>query len=204
MEASGAANALFTLYEAHNPTDPDTGPGARRAARQARKDDLTARLGSAAANTQLANEADADADKVVAAVTPKVEQLTTENQLLGTTLAQLKAGHPAQPAPTSTSLLADAVIGANPAAGPRAQALGEARAAEYYTSTAQNIQSGAMWWGPFLIIMAGMLGLLWNWYHQHPMRQLFLTVAVLAVASLFPVHVMQLPRAAISPLMRLV
>ncbi len=201
MEASGAANALFTLHEAHNATAPDTGPGARRAARQARKDDLTTRLGSAAANTQLANEADADADKVVAAVTPKVEQLTTENQLLGTTLAQLKAGQSSQ---SPTSPLAVAVTGANPAAGPRTQALGEARVAEYYTSTARNIQSSAMWWGPFLIIVAGVLGLFWNWYHQHPMRQLFLTVVVLAVASLFPVHVMQLPRAAISPLMRLV
>jgi hypothetical protein len=204
MEASGAANALFTLHEAHNPTDPDTGPGARQAARQARKDDLTARLGSDGANTQLANEADADADKVVAAVTPKVEQLTTENELLGTTLAQLKASQPGPTNTNPTSPLADVAVGANLVAGPRAQALGEARVAEYYTSTARNIQSSAMWWGPFLIIVAGVLGLLWNWYHQHPMRQLFLTVAVLAVASLFPVYVMQLPRAAISPLLRLV
>jgi len=196
MEASEAASALFMLHEAHNSIDPNTGPGARRAARQARKDDLTARLGSAETNIQLANEANADADKVVAAVTPKVEQLTTEYQLLGTTLAQLKTSQP------TTTPLANAVVGSN--LGSRSLALGEARAAEYYTSTARNIENGAMWWGPLLIILVGVFGLLWNWYHRYPMRQLFLTIVVLTIASLFPVYVMQLPRAAISPFIKLV
>ncbi|MBT7243666.1 MAG: hypothetical protein HN879_09640, partial [Flavobacteriaceae bacterium] len=84
------------------------------------------------------------------------------------------------------------------------KALGEARAAEYYNDAAHSLRTSATRWGPGLVLLTGLAALLWNWYNQLPKLYLFGTIVVLFVASLYPTYVMQLPRAAISPLMKLV
>ncbi len=199
MATSGAADALFALPATFDSSDPVNGPGARRQARQAQHEKLTAELGSAAANTKLATDADNEAAKTTAAVAPKVEQLATEDQLLGTTIQQLKASQPTTATPLASSLLSQ-----NVASGPRGQALGQAREAEYYIDTANSIRGFATWWVPLILILMGLLAILWNWYHRERILPLVVVYAAIIVGAYFPVHVMQIPRAAISPLMRLV
>lgn len=187
------ADALFALPEAYD----STGAGARRAARRTRKQQLTDSQGSAAANTQLANEAAAQADAATAAVTPKVEQMATEHELLGTTIDQMTNPNPNPPlalnGPTP-----------NPAATPRAQALGEARAAEYYDDTARSLDKSARRWGPFIVIVLGIAALAWQWYNRQAKLPVIVVTVALALAAFYPVYVMQIPRAAISPLAKLV
>lgn len=192
---SKAANALFALPEAYD----SMGAGARRAARHARKQQLTESQGSAAANTQLANEAAAQADAATAAVTPKVEQMATEHELLGTTIGQMT-----NPNTNPNPPLALNGPTPNPAATPRAQALGEARAAEYYDDTARSLDKSARWWGPLIVIVLGLAALAWQWYNRQAKLPIVVVTAALALAAFYPVYVMQIPRAAISPLAKLV
>jgi len=196
---SRAADVLFALPETYDSADPVNGPGARRRARNERKQALTAELGSAAANTKLADEADTEAAKTTASISPKIEQLATEHQLLDTTVQQLKASQPTTPTPLASPLLSQDV-----SSGPRATALGQARAAEYYMNTASSIRSLATWWVPLLLILMGVLAITWNWYHRERVLPLVIVFAVLILASKYPVNVMQIPRAAISPIVKMV
>lgn len=199
MATSGAADALFALPETYDASDPTSGPGARRQARQAEHERLTAEQGSAAANTKLATDADNEAAKTTAAISPKVEQLATEDQLLGTTIQQLRASQPTTATPLASSLLSQGT-----GSGARGQALGEAREAEYYIDTANAIRGFATWWVPLILIVMGLLAILWNWYHREQILPLIVVYVAIVLGSFFPVYVMQIPRAALSPLMKLV
>lgn len=192
---SRAVDVLFALPDTHDPTTA----GARRQARANRLQEMTEASGSAAANTQFANEAKAEADRVTASITPKVEQMETEDLLLSNTIKQLRATQSSAPSPLASGALAP-----NPAATPRAQALGEARAAEYYESTAKSLDAWARRWGPGIIILMAIGAVIWQWYHRQRMLPLIIVMAGFILASFYPVYIMQLPRAAISPLMKLV
>ena len=199
--ASAVATGLFALPKSYDSSDPFNGPGARRQARHKRKAELTEELGSAAANTQLAAEATTEADRITKEISPKVEQLATEDKLLQTTITGLEKN---QHHPGTTPPLASPATANTASRGHQSEALGEARAAEYYNDAAHSLRTSATRWGPGLVLLMGLAALLWNWYNQLPKLYLFGTIVVLFVASLYPTYVMQLPRAAISPLMKLV
>ena len=204
--ASAVATGLFALPKSYDSSDPFNGPGARRQARHKRKAELTEELGSAAANTQLATEATTEADRITKEISPKVEQLATEDKLLQTTITGLeKNQHQHQPGTTPPLASSAPTTPATAASrGHQSAALGEARAAEYYNDAAHSLRTSATRWGPGLVLLMGLAALLWNWYNQLPKLYLFGTIVVLFVASLYPTYVMQLPREAISPLMKLV
>ena len=211
--ASAVATGLFALPKSYDSSDPFNGPGARRQARHKRKAELTEELGSAAANTQLAAEATTEADRITKEISPKVEQLATEDKLLQTTITGLEKNqhqhHPSSGTNTTTTTpplasQASPATANTASRGHQSEALGEARAAEYYNDAAHSLRTSATRWGPGLVLLMGLAALLWNWYNQLPKLYLFGTIVVLFVASLYPTYVMQLPRAAISPLMKLV
>jgi len=215
MQMANPSKAVSGLFALSNDTDPITA-GDRRRARHNRKKQLTAELGSAAANTQLAAEAQTEADRIASTITPKVEALATEHQLINNTAKQIAAVSATASATTSSP--------PSPLANPEAEdvALGQARMAQYYTQTAEDMRGTAQWWGPLIIVLTAIGALLWNWYHRKPYDTPGLTptdtpdlsrpgwwktmgiFVVLLIASVFPIEVMQLPRAAISPLMKLV
>lgn len=215
---SKAANGLFGLPATYDPTTA----GDRLRARLQRKKELTAEFGAAAANTQLAAEAQNEADHIASRITPKVEALATESQLLRNTAQQVST--------LSKSSTQGGAVNSSPragtgqATGPQEEvALGQARMAQYYTQTADDVRGAAQWWGPFIVFLTGLAALLWNWYNRRSYERPGLTpppgspdlsrpawwktlgiFSALFLASLFPIEVMQLPRAAISPLVRLV
>ena len=212
---SKAANGLFGLPATYDPTTA----GDRLRARMQRTRELTAEFGAAAANTQLTAEAQNEADHIASRITPKVEALATESQLLRNTAQQVST--------LSGSSTQRGAVNSSPSAplasGPQEEvALGQARMAQYYTQTADDVRGTAQWWGPFIVFLTGLAALLWNWYHRKAyetpgtapagMPDLsrpawWKTLGIffaLFLASLFPIEVMQLPRAAISPLVKLV
>lgn len=213
MQMSNPSKAVSGLFALSDDSDPMTA-GDRRRARHNRKKQLTVELGSAAANTQLAVEAQTEADRIASTITPKVDALATEHQLINNTAKQIAAAT----APTTTS------NPPSPLVNPEAEdvALGQARMAQYYTQTAEDMRGTAQWWGPLIIVLTAIGALLWNWYHRKPYETPGMTpreapdlsrpawwktmgvFAVLLIASVFPIEVMQLPRAAISPLVKLV
>ena len=209
---SKAANGLFGLPATYDPTTA----GDRLRARLQRKKELTAEIGAAAANTQLATEAQNEADHIASRITPKVEVLATESQLLRNTAQQVST--------LSNSSTQGGAVNSTVAAGPNEEvALGQARMAQYYIQTADNLRGTAQWWGPFIVFLTGLAALLWNWYNRRTYERAGLTLEpgmpdlsrpawwktlgiffALFLGSLFPLEVMQLPRAAISPLVKLV
>jgi len=219
MQMANPSKVVSGLFELPATYDPTTA-GDRLRARLQRKKELTAEFGAAAANTQLAAEAQNEADHIASRITPKVQALATENQLLRNTAQQVST--------LSGSSTQGGAVNSSPspplASGPQEEvALGQARMAQYYTETADDVRGTAQWWGPFIIILTGLTALLWNWYNRKAYEEPGLspppgapdlsrtawwkTLGIffaLFLASLFPIEVMQLPRAAISPLVKLV
>jgi len=212
---SKTVSKLFELPASYDPTTA----GDRLRARLQRNKELTAELGAAAAKTQLAAEARNEADNIASWITPKVEALATESQLLRNTAKQVSglSGSSTQGRAVNTSAAAAAT-------GLQEEvALGQARMAQYYMETADDVRGTAQWWGPFIIFLTCLTVMLWNWYNRRVYEEPGLnpppgvpdlsrpvwwkTLGVffaLFLASLFPIEVMQLPRAAISPLVKLI
>ena len=208
--ASKVVDELFALPKNYDSTSAMNGPGTRRQARLARKAELTKQLGSAAANTQLYNESKEEADVVLARISPKVEEMATEKATLEATLKELQA--PAKlgteasttTATTTPSPLAKAIFMSGGSDTPYAQALGQAREAEYYQNSADALEQRAKWWGLLLVILIGIIGLIHSWYHRYRKLPLIVMFIVLGLAAYYPVYTMKIPGAAISPLMRLI
>lgn len=211
---SKAVSEIFELPASYDPTTA----GDRLRARLQRKKELTAEMGAAAANTQLAAEARNEADHIASRITPKVEALATESELLKKTAQQVSS--------LSASSTRSGTVNSSTSLASDSQeevALAQARMAQYYMQTADDVRGTAQWWGPFIIFLTGLAVLLWNWYNRKVYEEPGLspppgapdlsrpawwkTLGVffaLFLASLFPIEVMQLPRAAISPLVKLV
>ena len=202
---SKVVDELFALPNNYDSTSVANGPGSRRQARKARKAELTNQLGLAAANTQLYNESKEEADVVLARISPKVEEMATEKATLEATLKELTEPTKLGTQSTNTpSPLAKAIFMDKGPDTPYAQALGQAREAEYYQNSADVLEQRAKWWGLLLVILIGIIGLIHSWYHRYRKLPLIVMFIVLGLAAYYPVYTMKIPGAAISPLMRLI
>ena len=213
---SKVADELFALPKQYDSTDPINGPGARRQARQERKTQLTSQMGSTAANTKLAAEAADQANAAAAKIETRVQEMVTEKSMLQSTLAELTKSSLSNSSTTNTqtpkSPLAKAVlIGSGSVSGSssdsnsaRATALGEAREAEFYIDTSQQVKEMATKWGIVIISLLGVLGLIYAWYNRFRIVPLLIMFITLGLAAYYPVYTMQLPRAAILPFLKLV
>lgn len=208
---SKVVDELFALPKQYDSADPINGPGARRQGRQARKNQLTSQMGSAAANTKLAAEAADQANAAAATIETRVQEMVTEKSMLQSTIAQLTTtSHAASNTNTHThqSPLAKAVLSGSGSSSDsnsaRATALGEAREAEFYIDTSQHVKEWAAKWGIVIISLLGVLGLIYAWYHRFRIVPLLVMFVMLGLAAYYPVYTMQIPRAAISPFLKLV
>lgn len=210
---SKVADELFALPKQYDSTDPIAGPGARRQARQDRKTQLTSQMGSTAANTKLAAEAADQANATAAKIETRVQEMVTEKSMLQSTIAQLTKSSTSRSASntntqTPQSPLAKAVLNGSGSSSDsnsaRATALGEAREAEFYIDTSQQVKEWATKWGIVIISLLGVLGLIYAWYHRFRIVPLLVMFVILGLAAYYPVYTMQLPRAAISPFLKLV
>lgn len=209
---SKVADELFALPKQYDSTDPINGPGARRQARQDRKTQLTSQMGSTAANTKLAAEAADQANAAAAKIETRVQEMVTEKSMLQSTLAQLTKSSPSTSSKSNThtpqSPLAKAVLSASGSGSDgnsaRATALGEAREAEFYIDTSQEVKELATKWGIVIIVLLGVLGLIYAWYNRFRIVPLLIMFIMLGLAAYYPVYTMQMPRAAISPFLKLV
>ena len=212
---SKVADELFALPKHYDSTDPINGPGARRQARQDRKTQLTSQMGSTAANTKLAAEAADQANAAAAKIETRVQEMVTEKSMLQSTLAQLSTTSRAASntnTQTPQSPLAKVVLSGSGSGSrsssdsnsARATALGEAREAEFYIDTSQQVKEWATKWGIVIIVLLGMLGLIYAWYHRFRIVPLLVMFVILGLAAYYPVYTMQVPRAAISPFLKLV
>ena len=208
---SKVADELFALPKQYDSTDPINGPGARRQARQDRKNQLTSQMGSVAANTKLATEAADQANVAAAIIETRVQEMVTEKSMLQSTLAELSKSSPSHSAShthTPQSPLANVVLSGEGTArhgnSARATALGEAREAEFYIDTSHQVKELATKWGIVIISLLGVLGLIYAWYHRFRIVPLLVMFVILGLAAYYPVYTMQIPRAAISPFLKLV
>jgi hypothetical protein len=209
---SKVADELFGLPKQYDSADPIAGPGARRQARQARQNQLTSQMGSAAANTKLAAEAADQANAAAAKIEGRLHEMVTEKGMLLSTLAQLTkpASHSPRATNTHPSPLAKAVLSDNGTVShsdshsARATALGEAREAEFYIDSSQKVKELGTKWGILIITLLGVLGLIYAWYHRFRIVPLLVMFVILGLAARYPVYTMAIPRAAISPFLKLV
>ena len=205
---SKVADELFALPKQYDSTDPINGPGARRQARQERKNQLTSQMGSTAANTKLATEAADQANAAAAKIETRVQEMVTEKSMLQSTLAQLTKSSLSTSSNTNTPPLAKAVLSGSGSSSDsnsaRATALGEAREAEFYIDTSQQVKEWATKWGIVIIVLLGVLGLIYAWYNRFRIVPLLIMFIMLGLAAYYPVYTMQLPHAAISPFLKLV
>ena len=211
---SKVADELFALPKQYDSTDPINGPGARRQARQERKTQLTSQMGSTAANTKLAAEAADQANAAAAKIETRVQEMVTEKSMLQSTLAELTKSSLSNSSTTNTqtpqSPLVKAVLSGSGSGSSsdsnsaRATALGEAREAEFYIDTSQQVKEMATKWGIVIISLLGVLGLIYAWYNRFRIVPLLIMFITLGLAAYYPVYTMQLPRAAILPFLKLV
>ncbi len=207
---SKVVDELFALPKQYDSTDPINGPGARRQGRQARKNQLTSQMGSTAANTKLAAEAADQANAAAAAIETRVQEMVTEKSMLQSTIAQLSNSSSSTGSNTHThqSPLAKVVLSGSGSSSDsnsaRATALGEAREAEFYIDTSHQVKEFATKWGIVIISLLGVLGLIYAWYHRFRIVPLLVMFIMLGLAAYYPVYTMQVPRAAISPFLKLV
>jgi cobalamin biosynthesis Mg chelatase CobN len=215
---SKVADELFALPKQYDSTNPINGPGARRQARQERKNQLTSQMGLTVANTKLAAEAADQANAAAATIETRVQEMVTEKSMLQSTIAELTKSSTSRSASTTNthipqSPLAKAVLsGSGSGSGSsssdsnssRATALGEAREAEFYIDTSQQVKEWATKWGIVIIVLLGVLGLIYAWYHRFRIVPLLIMFVILGLAAHYPVYTIQIPRAAILPFLKLV
>ena len=70
--------------------------------------------------------------------------------------------------------------------------------------TSHQVREWATRWGIVIISLLGVLGLIYAWYHRFRIVPLLIMFIMLGLAAYYPVYTMQIPRAAISPFLKLV
>ena len=199
---SKVADELFALPKRFDSLLSSTGD--RQQSRRVRQQEITAQLGAAASHSRLVADAADQANTAADQVSSKVMELVTQKKLLESTLTGLST--PGNGSTTDTqsppakSLLAQTSEGSSPLA----TALGEARQAEFYLKAAGDVSSKARTAGILLIVLLGIAGFLYAWYHRYRLVPLAVMFVVLGVAAAYPVYTMQIPGLAIQPLKRLV